>query len=111
MVYIIKEDSSKFFLRGSVQFSNLGIRTRNLIYDRLRAGELLFMIPHWVGSDEHDRKVYKVGYLMDLLREVYPEMNMKECYSVVSDKYHLFLTVRRMSSLYNEYKERNFKNK
>lgn len=108
MIYLIRSDESKFFLSDIRNYHVLKTETKNIIFNRLERGDILFHVPYWI-KGEHDSKVYKVGYLVNLLRLVYPEKRMNEIYDIVSLQYHMFLTIRRMSSLYNEYNN-NLKN-
>lgn len=101
--------SEKVSLTSPVEFKNLPTNIRNIIFAKLDQGMILFVIPTQVvelSAEKDNQEIqiwYKVGFLMDLFAEVYPNYSKGIIYELVSTQYHLFLSERRLSSLYKNY--------
>lgn len=95
------------------QYQNLNKETKNEIYNDLEKGHCIFVSSsylkkHFDKSEQERksaRKTYKVGFLYDLLTEVYPDKNKTEKQKIISEKYGLEITYRQFKTILDKYEE------
>lgn len=64
--------------------------------------KLVFYIPLKY-SENKEKTVYKVGFLVDFLKFIYPEKSLKEIYEIININYQVFINRRQMERNYKEY--------
>lgn len=69
-------------------------------------GSLSFSIPFKSGLNNRERQVYKIGFLSEFLRRVYPDKTFKDICEILSDDYDIFLSRRQIDRNVNRYLEK-----
>ena len=88
------------------QIKDLPIETRNNLYSLLNRGLVLFIFPDdfkVMNISSSHRFTYKIGFLYDVLSEIYSDMGKTQKYEIISEYYHFFFTYRRFKDKLDEY--------
>lgn len=85
----------------------LSVSQKNFLYENLDKGNCVIKLPEFnsqFSKTELDyvRKAYKVGFLFDLLTEIYPNYNNMHKYKIIDEQYHLFLSHKRLLDIYKK---------
>lgn len=83
------------------------IETKNYLFENLKKGRCLFVVPEdfdeLISESKKHKKNYKVGFLYDLLGVIYTEYGKEKKHEIISEKYHLWFTYRQFKTLIDEY--------
>ena len=101
MIYIPEEE---IYLKNPRDFKDLTVKLRNYLSGNLRRGLCIVKIPDWI-QDKQEKKIYKVGFLNELLGLVYPNHTKKMNYDVISEEYHMWFTYRQFANLIKPYEQ------
>lgn len=80
----------------------------NILSEDLQKGYCIFIVPEkfdFVDDAKNFKKTYKVGFLYDLLSEIYPAYGKTEKFKIISEKYHFWFTYRQFKNITDEYFE------
>ena len=107
MLYLYE---SKTFVKNPDEIDKLSPSIKEDLYKKLDQGLVLFVMPDeysntGYSSEKKHKKNYKVGFLYDALLRIYPRMNKMEAHSIISEKYHLWITYRQFFTHVNEYEK------
>lgn len=103
MIYLEKTDQ---YLRNPEHLKSgfLSVEEKNYLYKNLDKGKCIFLIPEDIeNADKKIKRNYKVGFLFDLLGNVYPGKNQTEKFQIISEKYHFWITHRQFRNILDEY--------
>ena len=67
-------------------------------------GNLIFVIPDTI-IDNHEKDVYKVGYLRRFLKLLYPELSYNRIHQKINSNWEVFKSDRQMERLSKKYDE------
>lgn len=73
-----------------------------MLYEDLNKGHSIIVIParfDGVENEKIHKKTYKVGFLFEMLSEIYPNINKTEKYNIISEKYHFWITYRQFVNI------------
>lgn len=65
-------------------------------------GNLIFVIPNHI-IDNHEKDVYKVGYLRKFLKLLYPELSYSKIHKKINSNWEVFKSNRQMERLSKKY--------
>ena len=99
MIYIPEEE---IYIEDPATFDVLTTKLRQFLFENLRIGQCIVKIPESI-TDKQQRKIYKVGFLNDMLERVYPDHTRTMNHQVISDEYHLWFTYRQFGNLIKPY--------
>lgn len=105
MIYVSEHD---VFIKNPLEeISNISVK--NNVYKNLEKGLLSFLVPDdFIDAQKNLKRNYKVGFLYDLLGNIYPSKGKEDKYKIISEKYHLWFTYRQFHNVIEEYeKDRN----
>lgn len=63
-----------------------------------------FLIPAEIKNNK-DKQIYKVGFLSEFLKRLYPEKNYSEICSIMSKRYHIFISRRQIDRIVKRFQE------
>ena len=101
MIFIKEKD---FLLKTPTEVTTKDIS--NILVKDLEIGHCIFVMPNiFDGFDKpkNIKNAYKVGFLFDLLTEIYPTYDKTAKYNIISDKYHFSFTYRQFKNILDEY--------
>lgn len=83
---------------------------KKYLYENLKNGLCVFKIPNdynkiLIDAKKH-KKNYKVGFLYDLLTDIYPNLGKEEKHEIISEQYNLWFTYRQFKNLLDEYQSK-----
>jgi hypothetical protein len=108
---IIKENKMIYLADKDILINNpnqeLSIEIKNYLFENLKKGRCVFVIPEdfdqLVSDAKKHKKNYKVGFLYDLLGVIYFDFGKEKKHEIISEKYHLWFTYRQFKTLIDEY--------
>lgn len=68
---------------------------RTFLVEAEESSKLQFIIPKEITNNK-DRQVYKIGFLSEFLKRLYPDKNFNSICEIMSDRYDIFLSRRQI---------------
>lgn len=78
----------------------------NILFKDLCTGQIIFFIPDQfdvIEDSKNQKKAYKVGFLFDMLTEIYPTYDKTEKFKIIADRYHFWFTYRQFKNILDQY--------
>jgi hypothetical protein len=105
---IVCEDITSI-VYGRIDLDNTPDAKREQVIKMEMSSKLSIVIPESLETNK-DKMTYKVGYLFEFLRRLYPETTYDKTIEILNDRYHVFLgrrQIERHVKSYEEIKKRN----
>ena len=102
MLYVSEHDT---FIKNPLEEIK-DIRVKNNLYKNLEKGLISFIIPDdLLDKKKNTKRNYKVGFLFDIISQIYPSKGKEDKYKIISEKYHLWFTYRQFHNVIEEYEK------
>lgn len=107
MIYLEKFNIT---IKVPEDINTLEVSVKNYLYEKLAKGLVLFLIPEDLENTDFPdekkiKKNYKVGFLNEALKIVYPLKNNNDVCNVISEKFHLWFTYRQYFTIIKQYEK------
>lgn len=103
---MIYDKRNNVLIREVSDFDKLPDIKRAAMMGSQNDGSLAFSIPFKSKLNNRERQVYKIGFLSEFLKKLYPDKTFNAICGMLSDNYDIFLSRRQIDRNVKRYLEK-----
>jgi hypothetical protein len=99
---ICEKNNFRFDKPGDALY--LSEEQRTALVETEKSSEIKFIIPPDI-KENKDKQIYKIGFLSEFLKILYPSESFSEICKILSNRYHIFIARRQIDRNVSKFRE------
>lgn len=101
---MIYNEATNIRIDHLVYFDSLTKNQKEALQQEEASGKVMFQVPEKFKLNR-DKVIYKIGFLMDFLKRLYPDRTSAELHKILNERYQVFVGERQLQRSYKSYLE------